>query len=92
MATCPERPDELITPLNSPELGIRLTYLKIYHKSELQGLTWNGLEMKPAWRIPIHGYLADYGIVDLMGQSKPQLWVAATGPGDKTILLSYSLP
>jgi hypothetical protein len=84
--------DQLIVPHNIPELGIRLTYLKIYKQSELQGLIWNGLELQPAWRLAIQGYLADFGIVELLGEPRPQLWVAAVGPGDKTVLLSYNLP
>jgi hypothetical protein len=84
--------DELIIPTNVPALGVRFTNMKLYNNSQLDGLVWNGLEMKSTWRIPIKGYTGDYGIADLMGQSKPQLWVVAAGPGDKTILLSYSLP
>ena len=84
--------DQLLAPRNIPELGIRLTYLKIYRKSELISLVWNGLELQPAWRLAFAGYLADYGIADILGTSSPQLWVAATGPGDRTVLLCYNLP
>jgi hypothetical protein len=84
--------DQLIIPTNIPDLGVRLTYMKLYKRSQIDGLAWNGLDLKSAWRVAISGYLADYGVIDLMGQSKPQLWVAASGPGDKTILLSYQLP
>jgi hypothetical protein len=83
---------QLVVPTNQPDFGIRLTYLKIYKRSELSGLQWNGLEMKPVWRIPIEGYLADFGFENVMGESRPQIWVAAVGPGDKTVLISYSTP
>jgi hypothetical protein len=84
--------NQLVVIENIPDFGLRMRYLKMYKKSEVSGLVWNGLEMKPAWRVSINGYLADYGIADILGTSAPQLWVAAGGPGDKTILLSYSLP
>jgi hypothetical protein len=84
--------NQLVISENIPDFGLRMQYLKIFKKAEVSGLAWNGLEMKPEWRLNIGGYLADYGIADVMGQSKPQLWAAAVGPGDKTILLSYSLP
>jgi hypothetical protein len=92
LANLPGPRNLLIAPHNIPELGIRLTYLKIYKRSELSGLFWNGLELQPAWRITIQGYLADYGIADVLGDAKPQLWVAAVGPGDKTVLVAYQLP
>ena len=83
---------QLLLPHNFPELGIRLTYLKLYKKSEIIALTWNGLEMATTWTLPIAGYLADDAIGDGMHQSTPQLWAATVGPGDKTVLLAYSLP
>ena len=53
---------------------------------------WNGLEMAQVWRIPVTGELADFGVGDLTGAGAPQVWVAAVGAGDKTVLLGYTLP
>jgi hypothetical protein len=83
---------QLLVPHNIPATPLRLARLKIYHESELIDLGWNGLEMAQVWRIPVTGALADFGLGDLMGRGAPQVWIAAVGAGDKTILLSYSLP
>lgn len=87
-----EPKDLLLAPHNIPQLGIRLTHLKLYKESEIQALAWNGLEMATVWKLPLSGYLADFGTGDILHDSTPQLWVAAIGPGDKTILICYSLP
>ncbi len=84
--------NQLLVPHNIPATPIRLARLKIYKQSELVSLKWNGLEMAPAWILPISGALMDFGVADLTASGKPQLWVAAVGAGDKTILLSYQLP
>jgi hypothetical protein len=84
--------NQLIVTENIPDFGLRMQYIKIFKKAEITGLIWSGTEMKPVWRLNVPAYLADYGIADVLGQSKPQLWVAVVGPGDKTVLLSYSLP
>jgi hypothetical protein len=84
--------DLLLVPHNIPTLGIRLTYLKIYKKSEIVALAWNGLEMAPVWRQPIAGYLADFAVGDPLREGKAQLWVATVGAGDKTVLIAYNLP
>jgi hypothetical protein len=82
----------LLVPHNIQFTPIRLTHLKIYKNSELLGLAWNGLEMAPVWTLPVSGELADFGLGDAMGRGTPQLWMAAVGAGDKTILLAYQLP
>ena len=69
-----------------------MLFSTIFKKSEIFAFTWNGLEMAPAWTIPIAGYLADYAIGDGMRESTPQLWAATVGPGDKTVLIAYRLP
>jgi hypothetical protein len=84
--------DQLLVPHNFPELGINLAYLRLYKRGELDGLAWNGLVMSRAWQLPVDGYLADYAIGDGLHQNSPQLWLAAIGPGDKTVLVAYSLP
>ncbi len=83
---------QLLVPHNIPVTPIRFARLKIYKDSELFAMGWNGLEMTPMWKIPVAGALADYGLGDAMGRGSPQLWIAAVGAGDKTVLLSYSLP
>jgi len=83
---------QLLVPHNIPATPIRLARLKIYKEAELIDLSWNGLEMMPVWKLPVAGALADFGVGDLMGHGSPQLWLAAVGAGDKTVLLSYQLP
>lgn len=84
--------DQLLVLHNIPELGVRLTYLKLYKKSELTELAWNGLEMKPVWKLPIAGYLADFAVGDGLHDGTSQLWLATLNSGDKTVLICYSLP
>jgi hypothetical protein len=84
--------DWLIVPHNIPELGIRLTYFKLYRKAELYALQWNGLDMAPVWRQSLSGYLADFAAGDGLRKGSPQLWLALIGPGGKTILSAYAIP
>jgi hypothetical protein len=84
--------DQLLVPTNIPDFGVRLKYLKIYKRSQIDALLWNGLEMKSAWRVPIQGYLADFRIADVLSGMPPQLAALAAGPGDKAVLLIYTLP
>ncbi len=83
---------QLLVPHNIPFTPIRMARLKIYKNSELIDLAWNGLEMAPVWTLPITGALADFGLGDVQQIGSPQLWVAAVGAGDKTVLLSYQIP
>ena len=88
----PAGPLMLVAPHNIPELGIRFTHLKIYKRSELIALAWNGLEMKPAWRLSLAGYLADFTLSETSQQQPPHVWVAVVGAGEKTVLIHYRLP
>lgn len=83
---------QLLVPHNIPATVIRMAHLKIYREAELVDLGWNGLAMTPVWKLPVAGGLADFALGDAMGRGSPQLWLAAVGAGDKTILLSYQLP
>jgi len=82
----------LLVPHNIPYTPIRMARLKIYKESELIGLAWNGLELAPVWKLPLAGALADFSVGDVMQNGTPQLWIAAVGAGDKTILLGYQIP
>jgi hypothetical protein len=84
--------DQLLVPHNIPYTPIRFARLKIYKNSEIVDLAWNGLEMAPVWTLPIAGSLADFGTGDVLGRAAPQLWVAAVGAGDKTVLIAYQIP
>jgi hypothetical protein len=88
----PSGKDQLLVPHNIPELGVRMTYLKLYKKSELTLLAWNGLEMAPVWRQAFAGMLADFALGDALRAGTPQLWAALVGPGGKTVLTCYDLP
>jgi hypothetical protein len=92
VASTGSRADVLIAPKNIPELGVRTRYLKLFKRSELVGLKWNGSEMVPAWREPLEGYLADFGVADLDGNGRSELWVALAGPRRQTVLRAYELP
>ena len=83
---------QMLVPHNIQYTPIRLARLKIYRESELVDLAWNGLEMAPVWKLPIAGELADFGIGDAMQRGAPQLWIAAVGAGDKTLLIAYQIP
>jgi hypothetical protein len=48
--------------------------------------------MALVWKVPVAGELADFGLGDVMDRGSPQLWLAAVGAGDKTVLLAYQLP
>ena len=52
----------------------------------------NAGDGKVVWKLPVAGELADFGVGDVMGRGSPQVWLAAVGAGDKTVLLSYQLP
>ena len=84
--------EQLIVSHNIPELGIHMAALKLYKKSELFGLAWNGLAMAPVWHVPVDGYLADFAVGEGLPGNSPQLWAAVIGPGHKTILVAYGLP
>lgn len=86
------QPDQLLVPHNISATPIRLARLKIFKQGEILGFSWNGLEMAPQWILPVSGAIADFNVSDVTGQGAPQLWVAAVGSGDKTVLLSYQLP
>jgi hypothetical protein len=83
---------QLLVPHNIPATPIRLARLKIYKESELVDLGWDGLQMTPVWKIPVTGELADFALGDVTGTGSPQVWIAAVGAGDKTVLLGYQLP
>jgi hypothetical protein len=83
---------QLLVPHNIQVTPIRLARLKIYKDSELVDLAWNGLEMAPVWKLPIAGELADFGVGDVLQRGAPQLWIAAVGAGDKTLLIAYQVP
>jgi hypothetical protein len=83
---------QLLVPHNIPYTPIKLARLKIFKKSEILSLAWNGLDMTPVWTLPISGSLADFGLGDAQDRGAPQLWAAAVGAGDKTVLLAYQLP
>jgi len=83
---------QLLVPHNIQFTPIRLAHLKIFKESEILDLAWNGLEMAPLWKLAISGELADFGIGDAMQRGTPQLWAAAVGAGDKTVLIAYQLP
>jgi hypothetical protein len=83
---------QLLVPHNIQITPIRLARLKIYKESELVDLAWNGLEMAPVWKLSIAGELADFGVADVLQRGTPQLWIAAVGAGDKTLLIAYQLP
>lgn len=87
-----ENKDLLLVPKNFPELGIRFTYMKIFRRSEIAALTWNGTDMVPLWKIPIEGYLADMVLENAMNEPQPQLWALSVGAGKKTVLVAYRLP
>jgi len=84
--------DQLLVPANNPGLGVRMARLKIFKSSQISGLEWNDSEMKAAWNIPVDAYLGDFAIAEMLGESRPQLWSIVTGPNDRTVLISYSLP
>jgi hypothetical protein len=83
---------QLLVPHNIPYTPIRMARLKIFKEAEIVDVSWNGLEMAPVWKLPISGELADFGMGDVLQNGKPQLWVAAVGAGDKTVLLAYQIP
>lgn len=85
-------PSQLLVPRNVPKLGIRTTFMKFYDRSEIVALAWNGLEMAPAWRIPMQAYVADFAVGDFMGSGKSQLWTITHAPGKKALVLAFDIP
>jgi hypothetical protein len=83
---------QLLAPHNIQFTPVRLARLKIYKESEILDLAWNGLDMATQWKLPIAGTLADFGIADAMQRGAPQLWAAAVGAGNKTVLIAWQLP
>lgn len=83
---------QLLVPHNIQFSPIPLAHLKIYKNAELVDLAWNGLDMAPQWKLAVSGILADFGIGDVQKSGTPQLWIAAVGAGDKTVLIAYQLP
>jgi hypothetical protein len=83
---------QLLVPHNIQVTPIRLARLKLFRNSEIVDLAWNGLEMSPLWKLPISGELADFGIGNVLQRDAAQLWVAAVGAGDKTVLIAYQIP
>jgi hypothetical protein len=84
--------EQLLVPHNIDVSSIHLTHIKFFKDSEILDLAWNGREMSTLWKLPISGVLADFGIGDVMASQSSQLWVAAVGTDDKTVLHSYQLP
>lgn len=82
----------LVAPHNIAELGIRLERLKIYKKSEIEALKWNGLDMLKVWSVQLAGYLADYAVASPTASDPKQLLTALIGPGGKTVIVSYAIP
>lgn len=83
---------QLLVPHNIQYSPIRLTHLKIFKDAEIVDLGWNGLEMAPVWKLPVAGMVADFGVGDALQRGSAQLWLAAIGSGDKTLLIAYQLP
>jgi hypothetical protein len=83
---------QLLVPHNIQFSPIRLTRLKIFKDAEIVDLGWNGLEMAPVWKLPVAGMVADFGVGDALQRGSAQLWLAAIGAGDKTLLIAYQLP
>ena len=73
---------------NNPVLAFT-PHFKSFQQADIEGLAWNGADMRPVWHIKIDGYLADYGIADVSGLSRPQLWAATLGSDNKTVLIGY---
>lgn len=88
----PQGKDVLVVPYNIPQLGVRFTRLKLFKKSELLGMSWNGMEMQILWRQPMSAYLADYVVGDGLRDKTMQLWAATVTTNDKTVLIAYGLP
>ncbi|HVO32965.1 MAG TPA: FG-GAP-like repeat-containing protein [Elusimicrobiota bacterium] len=84
--------DLLVVPHNLPEMGLQLTYLKIFSGSELEAWAWDGQRMSPVWKLGINAYLPDYAMGDVTGAGTPQLWTAQVGASSKTVLAAYRLP
>jgi hypothetical protein len=84
--------DQLITVANHPELGVRLTYLKVYRVADLNAFSWIGSDMMSVWHLPVDGYIADYAIAPSADGSRSQLWLIQSGPGDKAVLVGSPLP
>jgi hypothetical protein len=84
--------DHLMVVTNRPDLGVRLTHLKLFRRSLFDDLQWNGVELKSTYRIPVGGYAADFALADLLAENRLQLWALVEGVGSKSVLVSYRLP
>ncbi len=84
--------DQILIVTNRPDLGVRLSHLKLYRRSSFDSLQWNGVEMKPSFKLDVGGYVADYLLADLLDGGHSQLWTLVEGAGSKSLLISYSLP
>lgn len=61
-----------------------------YREAEVIGLTWDGSEIMEEWRIgKLNGFIADYGVGDLLGNGKENLCLilSPTIMGGKSILM-----
>lgn len=65
---------DLVLWKNIPSAGYLLKRVKLYEKSKLYELRWDGLSFQTVWESrEMDGYIADYAMTDLDGDGAPEL-------------------
>jgi TolB-like protein len=68
---------EIIIGRNDSQTGRLFKETRLYHKSEIQNLVWNGISLVENWRTKkIDGYLSDFQIKDVDNDGDNELVVA----------------
>jgi len=89
---------EIIIGRNDSQTGRIFKDTRMYHRSEIQNLAWNGISLVENWRTKkIDGYLSDFQVKDVDNDGDNELVVAAILRYDimqtkvKSVVLVYEL-
>lgn len=67
---------ELVVYNSIPSTGYLMPRSRYYDRGKIYGLRWNGLSLQQAWEtIEFPGHIADYALVDLVGDGSRDLLV-----------------
>jgi hypothetical protein len=89
---------EIIIGRNDSQTGRIFKDTRMYHRSEIQNLAWNGISLVENWRTKkIDGYLSDFQVKDVDNDGDNELVVAVILRYDimqtkvKSVVLVYEL-
>lgn len=83
---------EVVIVRNMSSIGRILKNLKVYNRSEICSLAWDGIGLQEKWKTKkIQGYVADYQLKDIDNDGQNEIVLAVGITSGKSAVVAYEL-